>query len=157
MSIELKKLIRQDTSDLKARVEWRDGIFLEIRFVRKSELEIMARNCRTHKYNKDTHTRAPELDYKKFLRALCERVVTGWDGVTLEKLNSLMSLEVPEASPEKMKEVIPFTQDNLEAIIQETSDLDKLISDVCVDASYFKDVSLEDVLTKNSKPSPSGS
>lgn len=139
------------TKKLTAKVEFQDGIIVELLYVPKARLQQLAKECTTHRWNPEAGARLPEMDAKKLGSRFAGEVVLGWEGLTVRNASKLVQLETTGVN---LDEAVPFEPDNLKHLVTNSQDFDIFLQRTAMDLSVFSGNHKEEV--GNSEPSQSG-
>jgi hypothetical protein len=151
-SLSVTSLLKKDTSDMCAQVEYQYGIFFHLKFTARNDLMRMMKESTIMRYNPSTKTREPSLDGDKLIRKYCAAAVEGWHGMTPRNLSRLIPMKnVPE---EQLDVEIQFSQDQLVELVKNSAEIDTFLQQTATDVNYFN-ADLEQEL-KNSKASQNG-
>lgn len=154
--IELAKLVPKKGATLKTWVEYREGIFLEINFISRADLQGMFSEFSYLKYDPAQKQRISAVKTEEFAKAFCVKAVTNWRGVTPKSFSAVLSpLDLNTLTKEQQTEEIPFTAENLQQAVSMAYEFDKFIQDSASDPKLYSPTH-EDELG-NSETSPSGS
>lgn len=149
MAIQLTSLIPEEKS-LNARRTWVEfkGVQFEIRYVSRATMQRILDQCTGAEYVPGTAgSRVRKIDNDKLSRAVATTIVLNWQKATIASLQRILPLNVPEGT--NVDEPIPFTADNLMAVVGNAHDLDGFLQECATDASIFRHPE-DEVLTKNS-------
>lgn len=138
-----------------AWVEYKEGIFFNLRFLPKSRFRAMADECTEFRYNPQTKVREPKLDTPRFLAKFLKESVLAWRGVTLRSLSRIVEIDISSYTEEELSQEIGFTIDELVRMMDMVYDIDPFIQAAVTDIKTFRPA-LEDEL-KNSNRSQAGS
>lgn len=152
--MNLKSLIQTDLADKTARVMWRDGISFDIRFVNRPVMIRLAESCQAWVFDPTTKQRVKRIDPEKFGNAISRQIVVAWHDLTLRKLAALVPMKVESLDVETLDAPIPFTEENLTALVVNCPDLEEFLQTSAADVSLFQTIN-EEELRKNSLSSPS--
>lgn len=156
MAISLKSMSANENS-LASRMIWVSfkDLRFKIRYVSRATMQAIADQCSGAEFvpGANAGQRVRKLDTDALMRTLTTTIVKGWDGVTLRSLQRLMVLDIPSGTD--LDAPVEFTEENLLSVVASAHDLDGFLQECATDPSLFKSPIDED-LTKNSKPSQSG-
>lgn len=155
MSLKIKDILVKDTNKLTARIEFRPGLTLNLRYMSRSTLQSLYRSCTIQKFNHESKQREPQLDGPRFAKEFTKLSVLGWEGFTPNRIASLFPVEFENIPADKMDEEIPFSIEDFSFLMENVFDLDQFVQDAVVDANYFRPHKEDE--EKNSESSQSGS
>jgi hypothetical protein len=154
--IDLKSLIPKEGAKLRALIEFREGIFLEMNYVSREELQTLGKEFSYLKYDPIKKARTQEINAQEFGKAFCAKAVTGWQGVTPKSFAAAFTpLDLSGLTEEQKNESIPFTVENLQQAVATSYELDKFIQDSASDPKLFSPT--QEAELGNSETSQSGS
>lgn len=142
--ISLARVLDKTVSP-SAWVEYKEGIFFELRYLSKSKFRQMAEDCTEHRYNAGTKVREPKMDTTKFMKKFVAASVSGWRGVTMQALSKLVEIDISGYSAEELKQELDFSVDELIRLIDMVMELDPFIQSSVMDIKVFRPA-LEDEL-----------
>ena len=88
----------------------------------------------TFKFNKRTRQREEEIDNDKFLEAYAEKAIKGWKGLKYRYLEELLLVDVSALDPE---DELPYTQENAELLMKNSSEFDTWVTETVSDLENF--------------------
>ena len=141
--LDLTQMLNVNQEQLTAVVEFKEGILLHMSYISRVKLQQLYKTCTEMRYDTTKKARVPQVDQKKFSEEFCRLAVTGWGGVTYDSLSKVLPLN--RVDPSRRKESIPFSHEQLFALVQAAYELDTFIQDMAVDARVFSP-DLEDEL-----------
>jgi hypothetical protein len=154
MAIDLKSLIRKDTDILTARVEFKEGITLILRYVSRERMRSLWSRCTTLRYDQQTRARIPRAELSKFSEEFAVLAVAGWEGVTPRTLGKIVPTDL-SGVPEKDLDVeIPFSEDGLRALVKQAYDLDNFVQEEAVKPELFSPNQENEIKNLSSSQSP---
>lgn len=153
--LNISNLIVKQVNDRKVMVEYKFGISFELKYMPRQELQRMIKACTISRYNVQRKNHVPELDTDLLMQKVCDRCVTGWEGVTPKSMSNLVLTDLNSVSAEKRDMPVRFSQENLLALVKAAYELDEFLQNACTEASLFNPT--EEAERKNSEPSQSGS
>jgi hypothetical protein len=152
--IDLRKLIPTEEK-LSERLIWVEfqSLRFQIRFVSKITLSALAESCTLVGYDKTNKTHGRKLNPEKFVQEMCATIVKNWDNVTLRTLSGVIVLD-GEFTEAQLDEPIPFSNEQLVAVVTAAHELDTFLQECATEAALFKSESARG-LEKNSQTSQS--
>lgn len=145
--MDLTKLISESKEELTAWVEF-GGFELEIIYTDRRGLERLLNNSRKREYDRKTHQPVETLNDALFVKQMATRV-NDWRGLTLGKLRDLTNINLEGQDPGT---VIPCTDSNKVALIDEVYGLLAFLRNAIIDLDAFRRETLE-IEEKNSETS----
>ena len=110
------------------------GMSVDLCYLAREELVKLRKKCVTTKFNKKTRQPEEELDEDKFLVEYCKAVIKGWKGFKYRYLEELLLVDVSALDPE---DELPFTQENAELLMKNSSNFDTWVTETVSDLENF--------------------
>ena len=110
------------------------GMSIDLCYLAREELVKLRKKCVTTKFNKKTRQPEEELDEDKFLVEYCKAVIKGWKGFKYRYLEELLLVDVWALDPE---DELPFTQENAELLMKNSSNFDTWVTETVSDLENF--------------------
>tara|TARA_A100001015_G_C15023342_1_gene729172 strand:+ start:599 stop:1021 length:423 start_codon:yes stop_codon:yes gene_type:complete len=110
------------------------GMSVDLCYLAREELVKLRKKCVTTKFNKKTRQPEEELDEDKFLLEYCKAVIKGWKGLKYRYLEELLLVDVASLNPE---DELPFTQENAELLMKNSSAMDTWVTETVGDLENF--------------------
>ena len=110
------------------------GMSVDLCYLAREELVKLRKKCVTTKFNKKTRQPEEELDETKFLLEYCKSVIKGWKGLKYRYLEELLLVDVSALDPE---DELPFTQENAELLMKNSSAMDTWVTETVGDLENF--------------------
>ena len=154
--IDLQKLIPKE-DDLAKKTAWVEfkGIRFKIRYVSRASLMKLAESSMIAGYDPKQKGRVKNINVDKYIDQVFSALVLDWEDCTVQALSNIMPLNLEGIDEAKLKELVPFTKENMLSVVKNVHDLDNFLQECAVDASLFRH-SNDGELTKNLQSSPSG-
>ena len=111
-----------------------EGFRVLVCYLAREELVKLRKKCMITKFNKRTHQPEEELNEDKFLKEYCKAVIRGWSGFKYSYLEELLLVDVSSLSPD---DVLPYTQDNAETLMKNSTPFDSWVSETVGDLENF--------------------
>ena len=107
---------------------------VDLCYLAREELLKLRKKCVTTKFDK--RTRQPEeiLDEEKFLTEYVRAVIKNWSGLKYRYLEELLLVDISELDPE---DCLPYTQENAELLMKNSSDFDTWVTETVGDLENF--------------------
>lgn len=100
----------------------------------REELIKLRKRCVTTKFNKKTRQPEEALDEERFLTEYCKSVIKGWEGLKFKYLEELLLVDTAAYDPD---DELPYTQDNAELLMKNSSAFDTWVTDTVGDLENF--------------------
>jgi hypothetical protein len=110
------------------------GFVLDICYLGRDELLKLRKKCITTKFNKRTHQPEESLDEDKFLEEYVSAVIKGWTGLKFSYLEEFLLVDISKQNPD---DELPFTQENAELLMRNSSTFDSWITDTVSNLENF--------------------
>jgi len=107
---------------------------VDLCYLGRDELLNLRKKCVSTKFNKKTHQPEEALNEEKFLTEYCKAVIKGWTGFKYSYLEELLLVDISNLDPD---DVLPFTQDNAETLMKNSSGFDTWVSETGSDLENF--------------------
>ena len=111
-----------------------DGWTIDITYLAREELLKLRNRCLKQKFNKKTRQFEEQLDDDRFLTEYVKGVIQGWTGLKYKNLGELLLVDVSHLDPE---DELPFSQDNGELLMKNSSDFDTWVTEITSDLENF--------------------
>jgi len=111
-----------------------DGMKVSLCYLAREELLKLRKKCVTTKFSKKTRQPEEILDEDKFLVEYCKSVIKTWSGFKYSYLEELLLVDISNLDPD---DVLPFTQDNAETLMKNSSGFDTWVSETGSDLENF--------------------
>ena len=132
--MELKKLM-VDTKSMWIDFTGIDGFSVEVVNLSRKELTALRKKCTTTKFNRRTRQPEENLDEDKFITEFSAASIKNWKGLTLEKLQDLLLIDIGDQDP---KAELEYSQDNAETLVSNSSEFDTWLNEVVFDLDNFR-------------------
>jgi len=132
--MELKKLV------VNVKEVWVDfpglsGFKVKVANLSRKELLALRKRCTVQKFDRKTRQLNEELDDEKFVVEFTGAVVKGWEGLTLEHLETLLLIDT---EGKDMSEELPYSIDNAEVLVSSSTEFDTWLNEVVFDLDNFR-------------------
>jgi len=107
---------------------------VDVTYLAREELLKLRKKCLTTKFNRKTRQPEEELNEDMFLVEYVKGVIKGWSGLKYRYLEELLLVDVSELDPD---DELPFTQENAELLMKNSSDFDTWVTEVVGDLENF--------------------
>lgn len=115
-----------------------DGFEVEITNLGRERLATLRKSCTELKFDKKrfgTHQGVEQINEKKFVRAFTNETIRNWRGLKLAYLEDLMLVDISSEDPNKE---LPYTQDNAELLVSNSTEFDTWLNEVVHDLNNFR-------------------
>jgi|TARA_B100001964_G_scaffold221785_1_gene266132 hypothetical protein len=113
-----------------------DGFTVDITYLAREELLKLRNRCLKQKFNKKTRQFEDDLDEDRFLTEYVKGVIKGWSGLKYSRLGELLLVDVSHLEP---KDELPYSQENAELLMKNSSDFDTWVTETVGDLENFTD------------------
>ena len=111
-----------------------DGLVINLCYLAREELIKLRKRCVSTKFNRSTHQPEENLDEDKFIIEYSKAVVKGWKGLKFSYLEEFLLVDVSDFKPD---DTLPYTQDNAELLMKNSTTFDTWVSDTIGDLENF--------------------
>ena len=132
--MELKKLM-VDTKSVWVDFTGIDGFSVEVVNLSRKELTALRKKCTTTKFNRRTRQPEENLDEDKFVTEFSNASIKNWKGLTLEKLQDLLLIDIGDQDP---KAELEYSPENAETLVTNSSEFDTWLNEVVFDLDNFR-------------------
>ena len=132
--MELKKLM-VDTKSVWVDFTGIDGFSVEVVNLSRKELTALRKKCTTTKFNRRTRQPEENLDEEKFVTEFSNASIKNWKGLTPEKLQDLLLIDIGDQDP---KAELEYSPENAETLVNNSSEFDTWLNEVVFDLDNFR-------------------
>ena len=132
--MELKSLL-VDTKTAWVDFPGLEGFEVELANLSRKEMVNLRKRCTTNKFDRKTRMFNEELDEAKFIKEFSTATVKGWKGLKLKYLEELILVDLAGQDTEKE---MPYTQDNAEVLVENSTEFDNWLNEVVFDLENFR-------------------
>lgn len=93
------------------------------------------KKCTTTKFNRRTRQPEENLDEDKFVTEFSNASIKNWKGLTLEKLQDLLLIDIGDQDP---KAELEYSPENAETLVTNSSEFDTWLNEVVFDLDNFR-------------------
>ena len=111
-----------------------DGFIVDICYLAREELVKLRNRCVSQKLNRKTRGFEEMLDEEKFLTEYTMAVIKGWKGLKIKYLQSMVLID---ATGMNQEDELPYSQENAELLMQNSSGFDQWVTEVTQDLENF--------------------
>lgn len=132
--MELKKLM-VDSKSVWMDFPGLDGFSVEVANLSRKELMSLRKKCTSQKFDRRTRQLEEILDEDKFVKFFTKASVKNWKGLTVEHTSSLMLISADE---ENKDAEVPFSEENAETLVANSTEFDTWLNEVVFDLENFR-------------------
>ena len=110
-----------------------EGFKVSLCYLAREELLKLRSRCVSNVFNRKTRGYEEKMDDEKFLTEYTKAVVKGWKGLKLEYLKTLVLI----GDVENEDVTLPFTQENVETLMRNSTDFDSWVTEQVGDLENF--------------------
>lgn len=126
-----------------------DGFKLELANLSRKELMNLRKRSTSNKFDRKLRIFNEELDEQKFIKEFSQAVVKNWKGLKLKYLEDLILVDLKGQNHE---DVMPYSQDNAEVLIENSQEFDNWLNEVVFDLQNFRGGEQEVPVQETSSP-----
>jgi hypothetical protein len=101
------------------------GFKVKLCYLAREELVKLRGRCVSQVFNRKTRGYEEQLDDEKFLTEYTRSVIKGWTGLKMKYLKSLVLI----SDVDNQDQTLPFTQENVEVLMKNSSDFDTWVTE----------------------------
>lgn len=132
--MDLKKLM-VDVKEVWVDFPGLSGFTVKVANLSRKELTNLRKRCTVQKFDRKTRQVIETLDEEKFVSEFSASVIKGWEGLTLEHLETLLLIDT---EGKDMSEELPYTADNAEVLVSSSTEFDTWLNEVVFDLDNFR-------------------
>lgn len=132
--MDLKKLM-VDVKEVWVDFPGLSGFTVKVANLSRKELTNLRKRCTVQKFDRKTRQVVETLDEEKFVSEFSASVIKGWEGLTLEHLETLLLIDT---EGKDMSEELPYTADNAEVLVSSSTEFDTWLNEVVFDLDNFR-------------------
>jgi len=132
--MELKKLM-VDVKEVWVDFPGLSGFKIKVANLSRKELTGLRKRCTVQKFDRKTRQVVETLDEDKFVTEFSAAVIKGWEGLTLEHLETLLLIDT---EGKDMSEELPYTIENAEVLVSSSTEFDTWLNEVVFDLDNFR-------------------
>ena len=110
------------------------GMRVSLCYLAREELLKLRKKCVSTKFDKKTRQPEEVLDEEKFLVEYCKAVIKSWSGLKYRYLEELLLVDISSLDPE---DELPYTQENSELLMKNSSVFDTWVTETVGDLENF--------------------
>jgi len=111
-----------------------EGFTVDLCYLAREELLKLRSKCLKQKFNKKTRAFEETLDEDTFLIEYVDAVIKNWVGLKYDYLRQLILIETEGLD---LETVLPFTKENAELLMKNSSDFDTWVTESVGDLENF--------------------
>ena len=127
--MELKKLM-VDVKEVWVDFPGLSGFKVKVANRSRKELTNLRKRCTVQKFDRKTRQVMETLDEDKFVVEFSAAVIKGWEGLTLENLETLILIDT---EGKDMSQELPYTAENAEVLVSSSTEFDTWLNEVVFD------------------------
>jgi len=112
-----------------------DGFEVNVAHLGREKVMNIRKSCMESKFDRKTRQPYEELNDKKFIRKFTDATVLDWRGLKLPYLEQLMLVDISSEDPEKE---LPYSQENAELLVSNSTDFDQWLNEAVHDLENFR-------------------
>jgi hypothetical protein len=110
-----------------------EGFKVSLCYLAREELVKLRTRCVSNVFNRKTRGYEEQMDDEKFLKEYTKAVIKGWTGLKLGYLKHLLLV----GEIENDEQTLPFTQENVETLMKNSTDFDTWVTEQVGDLENF--------------------
>jgi len=110
------------------------GMTVDVTYLSREELLKLRKKCVSTKFNRKSRQPEEVLDEEKFLIEYVRGVIKGWSGLKFRYLEELLLVDVSAYDPD---DELPYSQDNAELLMKNSTDFDTWVTETVGDLENF--------------------
>ncbi len=111
------------------------GFEVEVCSIPRAQLIKLRKACMITKFDRKTKQPVETLDEEKYVSEFTKAAVKNWKGLTLEKLEQLMLVDI---SGQKADTEVPFSVEDAEMLVSNSGDFDNWLTEAVFDLENFR-------------------
>jgi len=132
--MELRKLM-VDVKEVWVDFPGLSGFKVKVANLSRKELTNLRKRCTVQKFDRKTRQVMETLDEDKFVVEFSAAVIKGWEGLTLENLETLILIDT---EGKDMSQELPYTAENAEVLVSSSTEFDTWLNEVVFDLDNFR-------------------
>jgi len=112
-----------------------NGFEIEVANLSRKELTGLRKKCTSQKFDRKTRMMEEILDEEKFVQEFAKGVIKNWKGLTLGHLETLILIDT---SGKDANEELPYSEENAQALVSNSTDFDTWLNEVVFDLDNFR-------------------
>ncbi|MAU42215.1 MAG: hypothetical protein CMK57_00025 [Proteobacteria bacterium] len=132
--MELKKLM-VDTKSVWMDFPGLEGFSVEVANLSRKELMALRKKCTSQKFDRRSRQLEEILDEDKFVKFFTKASVKNWKGLTVEYTSSLMLISADDTNKD---DEVPFSEENAETLVANSTEFDTWLNEVVFDLDNFR-------------------
>lgn len=134
MNIDIKSMMKASQA-VTMEVPGYEDFTVEVTYLGKNEMQKIREKCLKKKLNKKTRQMEDDLDIDLFQDIYAKKVLTGWSGLTIKTLASLILIEPPQGAESDSE--VEYTPENAATLMVNSAYIDRFIADMLEDVENF--------------------
>tara|TARA_Y100000389_G_scaffold199404_1_gene237717 strand:- start:1033 stop:1476 length:444 start_codon:yes stop_codon:yes gene_type:complete len=132
--MDLKKLM-VDVKEVWVDFPGLSGFKVKVANLSRKELTNLRKRCTVQKFDRKSRQVVETLDEEKFVTEFSGSVIKGWEGLTLENLETLLLIDT---DGKDMSEELPYSDENAEVLVSSSTEFDTWLNEVVFDLDNFR-------------------
>ena len=132
--MELKKLM-VDSKSVWMDFPGCEGFSIEVANLSRKELTSLRKKCTSQKFDRRSRQLEEILDEDKFVKFFTKASIKNWKGLTVEYTSSLMLIDSDKEDADKE---VPFSEENAEVLVANSTEFDTWLNEVVFDLDNFR-------------------
>lgn len=132
--MNLKKLM-VDVKEVWVDFPGLSGFKVKVANLSRKELTNLRKRCTVQKFDRKSRQVVETLDEEKFVTEFSGAVIKGWEGLTLENLETLLLIDT---DGKDMSEELPYSDENAEVLVSSSTEFDTWLNEVVFDLDNFR-------------------
>jgi hypothetical protein len=112
-----------------------NGFEVEVANLSRKEITGLRKRCTSQKFDRKTRMMEEILDEEKFIEEFAKGVIKNWRGLTLGHLETLILIDT---SGKDTTEELPYSQENAQTLVSNSTDFDTWLNEVVFDLDNFR-------------------
>ena len=119
-----------------------EGFIVNLKHLNKDEANRVGDYCSIKKYNPRTKAYDYDFDVEKYKDYMAEHIIVDWKGLTYEKLNKMVVLDMNELKTAgvQMSDTVEPTFENKKELLEMSIDFSNWVSDMIREAQNFAEL-----------------
>ncbi len=112
-----------------------EGFSVEVANLSRKELMALRKKCTSQKFDRRSRQLEEILDEDKFVKFFTKASVKNWKGLTVEYTSSLMLISADDTNKD---DEVPFSEENAETLVANSTEFDTWLNEVVFDLDNFR-------------------
>jgi hypothetical protein len=133
--MSLLKNLMVDTKSAWIEYPGLRGFEVEVASIPRAQLIKLRKACMINKFDRKSKQPIETLDEEKYVSEFTKAAIKNWKGLTLEKLEQLMLIDMGKQKPDTE---IPFSIEDAEMLVSNSGDFDSWLTEAVFDLENFR-------------------